>query len=304
MAKMKISLVTTVLNEAKTILPLLQSIEIQSRQPDEIVIVDAGSTDNTVQLIKAWQKQLRLKICLLHKSGNRAVGRNFAVSKAVGQGIAVTDAGCVLNKDWLKLITMPLINKKADAVAGFYRMTTNTLFTQCSAPFVGIMSHNLNKSDFLPSSRSIAFTKSAWAKAGGYPENLNYAEDLIFARKLKSNLLFEPRAIVEWTPPRNLSEFFTAIKNYTRGNIQARYWPHLSKNYLVAIRYVLFPITLILLPVYFLYTTVKFRHHLRHPLAPNLLFVLQLTADMAVITALLQGVYDSIVSARPRPSRN
>lgn len=298
---MKISLIITILNEAKTIEPLLQSIEIQSTQPDEVVIVDAGSTDNTVQLIKAWQKQLRLKIRLFHKQGNRAVGRNFAVSKAVGQGIAVTDAGCVLDKHWLKLITAPL--NKVDAVAGFYRMNTNTLFTQCSAPFVGITSHNLKK-DFLPSSRSLAFTKSAWAKAGGYPENLNYAEDLIFARKLKSNLLFEPRAIVEWTPPRNLSEFFTAIKNYTRGNIQARYWPHLYKNLLVAMRYLLFPIMFVLLPVYFLYTTIKFRHHLRHPLAPNLLFVLQLTADMAIITALIQELYDSTFQALLRRSRS
>jgi hypothetical protein len=61
---------------------------------------------------------------------------------------------------------------------------------------------------------------------------------------------------------------------------------------------------LLLLPIYFVYTTIKFRRHLRHPLAPNLLFVLQLTADMAVITALLQGVYDSTFPARPRPTRS
>ena len=299
---MKLSLVITIKNEAKSIPTLLQSIEAQSKLPDEVVIVDAGSTDQTVQLIKRFQKRSKLKIRLFYKQGNRAVGRNFAVNKAVGQGIAVTDAGCVLDKHWLKRITAPL--SKVDAVAGFYRMNTNTLFTQCSAPFVGITSHNLSK-DFLPSSRSLAFTKTAWVKVGGYPEDLDYAEDLIFARKFRRlGMYFEPQAIVYWTPPRNLSEFFTAIKNYTRGNIQACYWPHLYKNYLVAIRYVLFPITLILLPVYFLYTTVKFRHHLRHPLAPNLLFVLQLTADMAVIVGLFQGVYDSLVSARPRPSRN
>ena len=299
---MKISLITTVLNEEKTIKSLLQSIKAQSKPPDEVVIVDAGSTDQTVQLIKSFQKQSRLKIRLFHKKGNRAVGRNFAVSKTVGQGIAVTDAGCVLDKNWFKRITKPLILKKTNVVAGFYHMNTDTLFTQCSAPFVGITS--VDKREFLPSSRSLAFTKPAWAKVGGYPEHLDYAEDLIFAQKLKTNMVFEPRAWVKWTPPQNLWQFFTAIKNYTLGNIQAGYRPHLYKNYLVALRYLLLPIMIIFMPIYFLYTTIKFRHHLRHPLAPNLLFVLQLTADMAVITALLQGAYDSTFPAHPRPTRN
>jgi glycosyltransferase involved in cell wall biosynthesis len=297
MAKVKISLITTVLNEEKTIKSLLQSIEVQTKKPDEIIIVDAGSTDRTVSLIKNFP----LKIKILKKLGNRAVGRNFGIKKAVGQGIAVTDVGCVLDKNWFKRITEPLVLKKADVVAGFYHMNTDTLFTQCSAPFVGITSAD---NDFLPSSRSIAFTKKAWAKIGGYPEHLDFAEDLIFARKLKNHMVFEPQAIVNWTPPKNLFEFFTAIKNYTRGNIQARYRPHLYKNLLVALRYLFLPLMLLLLPIYFVYTTIKFRRHLRHPLAPNLLFVLQLTADMAVITALLQGVYDSTFPARPRPTRS
>ena len=33
---------------------------------------------------------------------------------------------------------------------------------------------------FLPSSRSVAFTKAAWSRAGGYPEWLDYCEDLLF----------------------------------------------------------------------------------------------------------------------------
>ncbi|OGY17611.1 MAG: hypothetical protein A2784_00700 [Candidatus Chisholmbacteria bacterium RIFCSPHIGHO2_01_FULL_48_12] len=299
---MKISLITTVLNEEKTIKSLLQSIEVQTKKPDEVVIVDAGSTDNTVQLIKSFQKQSRLKIRLFHKKGNRAIGRNFAITKAVGQGIAVTDAGCVLDKNWFKRITEPLVLKKTDVVAGFYHMNTDTLFTQCSAPFVGITS--IDKREFIPSSRSLAFTKPVWTKVGGYPEHLDFAEDLIFAQKLKNNMVFEPRAIVNWTPPQNLLEFFTAIRHYTLGNIQARYWPHLHKNLLVALRYLLLPIMIIFMPIYFLYTTIKFRRHLHHPLAPNLLFVLQLTADIAVITALLQGAYDSTFPARLRPARS
>ncbi len=325
---MKISLIITVLNEQKTIGNLLQSIELQSRKPDEVVIVDAGSTDQTINIIKNSQKHSSLRIRLFKKHGNRAVGRNYAVKHAVGQGIAATDAGCVLDKHWLKLITAPLINHKADVVAGFYRMTTDSFFTQCSAPFFGVTSHNLDTQTFLPSSRSIAFTKKAWAKVGGYPESLDYAEDLVFAQKIKDDknlkMLVESKAIVEWSPPADIFSFFSAIKHYTIGNVQAGYHRHLVKNYLVAIRYALFavllfiffsthnPLILILLitliPIYFLYTTVKFAPHLHHPLSPNLLFILQLIADVAVVTGLALGLVKlwraPTLQTRSRPAGN
>ena len=37
--------------------------------------------------------------------------------------IAMTDAGCVARKNWLKNITDPFNNKEVDVVAGFYNMT-------------------------------------------------------------------------------------------------------------------------------------------------------------------------------------
>ena len=47
----KISLVIPVFNESKSIASLLQTIESQSRLPDEVIFTDGGSTDNTVKLI-------------------------------------------------------------------------------------------------------------------------------------------------------------------------------------------------------------------------------------------------------------
>jgi len=53
---MKISVVVTVLNEAEMISVLLLGLLRQTHQPSEVIIVDAGSTDFTVQLIKVFQK--------------------------------------------------------------------------------------------------------------------------------------------------------------------------------------------------------------------------------------------------------
>jgi len=53
----KISLICTVLNEQKSMGAFLDSIEIQTKKPDEIVIVDGGSNDKTVEIIKNYKKK-------------------------------------------------------------------------------------------------------------------------------------------------------------------------------------------------------------------------------------------------------
>ena len=47
---MKVSLVVTVLNEEPSIAALLESILSQTKKADEIVIVDGGSTDKTIDI--------------------------------------------------------------------------------------------------------------------------------------------------------------------------------------------------------------------------------------------------------------
>ena len=49
---MKTSFIATVLNEEKTIKALLSSLAKQTKKPEEIIIVDGGSTDQTVAKIK------------------------------------------------------------------------------------------------------------------------------------------------------------------------------------------------------------------------------------------------------------
>ena len=56
---------------------------------------------------------------------------------------------------------------------------------------------------FLPSSRSVAFTKAAWQAAGGYPEWLDYCEDLIFdfrLREVSGPFAWAPEAVAHFRP--------------------------------------------------------------------------------------------------------
>src|SRR5579859_3755003 len=102
---MKISFITTVYNEEQTIGELLDSLLLQSKMPDEIIIVDGGSSDDTVKKIEKIRlniKEYQGRFVLISKKGKRSIGRNEAVKQAKGEIIVCSDAGCILDKNWLK----------------------------------------------------------------------------------------------------------------------------------------------------------------------------------------------------------
>src|SRR3989344_1230536 len=93
MAGMKKGLIITVYSEEKTILPLIESILLQTELPDEVVIVDGGSKDRTVSNIRYRVSSIkRTKFRVIVKKGNRSVGRNEAIRRSTAKIIAITDA--------------------------------------------------------------------------------------------------------------------------------------------------------------------------------------------------------------------
>ena len=98
---MKVSLAITVLNESDHIRRLFDSVVKQTRQPDEVVVCDGGSKDNTLDLIREYSNRLPLKI-VTKEGANISQGRNEAIRNAGHEIVAVTDAGVWLEERWLE----------------------------------------------------------------------------------------------------------------------------------------------------------------------------------------------------------
>lgn len=173
---MKTTLITTVLNEEASIASFLESVRRQTKMPEEIIIVDGGSTDSTVDKVKS------LKFKIINRKGNRSVGRNEAIKRSAGNIIAITDAGCVLDKDWLKNITAPFASSKVDVVAGYYKAKADSVFKKSLTPYVLIMPDKIDSDNFFPATRSMAIKKSIWKKAGKFDEKFSHNEDYVFAK--------------------------------------------------------------------------------------------------------------------------
>lgn len=226
-SSLKVSVICTVLNEGEAITRLLDSLAAQTRPPDEVIMVDGGSTDATVDVLKTYQNRLPLRV-LVEPGANISRGRNVAISTAAGPIIAATDAGVRLAPDWLAHLMAPFAAPNPpQAVAGFFTPDVQSAFEVAMGATVLPLVTDVNPRTFLPSSRSVAFTKSAWQKAGGYPEWIDFCEDLIFDFTLKDQIgsfVFAPQAVARFKPRTSLKSFFKQYYLYARGDGKADLW--------------------------------------------------------------------------------
>jgi glycosyltransferase involved in cell wall biosynthesis len=238
-----VSVIATVKNEAPTVHRLLDSLAAQTRPPDEVIIVDGGSTDDTMEVLEEYAAggALPLKV-LVHPGTNISQGRNAAIAEATGEIIASTDAGVRLSPHWLEELTKPFEEKEEKrkiseirvirgkeelyVVSGFFAPDPQSVFETALGSTVLPVLADVNPEKFLPSSRSVAFRKAAWERVGGYPEWLDYCEDLVFDFKLRElgPFAFAPRALTYFRPRKSLSTFFQQYYRYARGDGKADLW--------------------------------------------------------------------------------
>jgi glycosyltransferase involved in cell wall biosynthesis len=225
----RVSLCATLFNEADSVAAWLDSIFAQTRPPEEIVLCDAGSTDGTIEQIEQRaERDPRIRL-IVEPGANVPEGRNTAIGAASGPAIAVTDAGTILDREWLERLIAPLEDDPALAVsAGFYRPAGRNAFERILAAVITPRRRDLAADGFPPSSRSVAFRKAWWEKVGGYPSWLRAGEDLVFdfrLREMGAKFAFAPDAIVAWYPRPGLREFFAQYRHYARGDGHGHLFP-------------------------------------------------------------------------------
>lgn len=222
-----VSVIATIKNEGEALRGLLDSLLDQTRPPDEVVICDGGSTDDTLAILAEYQAWLPLKI-IEAPGSNISQGRNAAIAAAAGPIIAATDAGVVLAPVWLAELTAPFERDGSTAVvSGWFEPDPYTDFEVVMGATVLPELADIQPTTFLPSSRSVAFLKNAWSAVGGYPEWLDYSEDLVFDMALRQEFgafAFAPRARVYFRPRGSLRSFAKQYYFYARGDGKANLW--------------------------------------------------------------------------------
>jgi glycosyltransferase involved in cell wall biosynthesis len=223
-SEVKVSLILTVRNESKTIVPLLESVASQARLPDEVVIVDGGSTDDTEKKISDFTASQRgaFPIRLISCPGsNIPQGRNIAIKNCSHQAIACTDAGCQLDTNWMMNLVKPIAEGTADVSIGVSVGIKQDEFHEVESHMVVPTASDYESGMALCTSRSMAYTRGIWQRVGGYPEGSSFAEDTAFflaLRKASAKMAYCPSAVVYWNMRDSLGEVFRQFLSYSKGD--------------------------------------------------------------------------------------
>jgi len=230
-------MILTTYNESKRMPMLIADIAAQTRRPDVLVVCDAGSTDETPEIIRSLASEHGLPVNVIVSPGaNRSQGRNLAIANSPHEIIAATDSGARLDPDWLASLVNTIQDSGADVATGITLSGANTFWEKVGAAVTLRIHKDFVKPSFFvkfyerfiyrrrfspenPSSRSIAFRKSAWERAGGYPEELITAEDDKFNHAMKDAgavFALSANAITRWSPREPLSR---ALRYYYQSGL-------------------------------------------------------------------------------------
>lgn len=215
-----VAIISTVLNERESIKQLLEAFLRQTRRADEIVIVDGGSTDGTLDVLAEYAGNYPCVKFFIEKGANIAQGRNLGISRATASIIAVTDGGCRPVDNWLEELVRPLLEDAGYGAVSGVRNVENVNDFEFFAGKLSTSGNAVNEEDRVFHGRNSAFRKRVWLAVGGYPEWLYTAEDTLFAQRAKAlgcKVAVAPDAIISWRPRPNLRKLAKQYYLYGKG---------------------------------------------------------------------------------------
>ena len=130
-----ISIIIPVYNAEKTIRRAIDSVESQSRDDWELLLIDDGSSDRSPEICKnAADSDSRIKYCRQNNSGP-AVARNMGIELATGEYLAFLDADDTYQPDFLKEMLSEIERFSADMVICGFNKISEKQIIRVKQPF-------------------------------------------------------------------------------------------------------------------------------------------------------------------------
>ena len=211
---MKISVITPTYNEKETLEKCIESLGGQSYGDFEIIIIDDGSSDGTLEILKNLKRTLsNFKFSRQNHKGAGAA-RNYGASFAKGEILVFVDADMVFDKDFLKNLTSPIKDKKAKGTFSEEEYVSNwdNIWARCWNINEGWESKRRHPKNY-PDHQLVfrAILKSEFDKVKGFTPG-GYDDDWSLYKKLGYEAVNAPGAIFYHNNPSSLGEVFNHAK--------------------------------------------------------------------------------------------
>ncbi|GFN39514.1 MAG: glycosyltransferase [Marine Group I thaumarchaeote] len=222
-----VSIIVPAYNEEKVIDRTIKSLLNLDYSKKEIIVVDDGSEDQTLEIAKRYKGLINV----LHKeNGGKAYALNYGISHAKGEIIVVVDADTILRKD----VILPIVrtfatNGNVAAVGGNVKVRNRVNWiTWCQAleyiTGINIMRRAfdiLGAINMVPGALG-AFNKSRLASVGSYSNDTVVEDFDLTVRLSKAGYAVHGNnaAISLTEAPQTLRDFYLQRKRWYRGNLQ------------------------------------------------------------------------------------
>ncbi|MFH1433082.1 MAG: glycosyltransferase, partial [archaeon] len=199
---MKLSCIVPVYNGEKYIRECLMSILKQKFSGFEIIVVDDGSTDDTLDVLR---KTMGIKIIESRHVGRSAV-RNIGLRAARADVVFFVEADAFYSPNFLADCYRHFEDDSVGGVIGKLEVWNLTsVWTKCRAAEL-----NARFSDYKPFTGWM-YRKELVEKAGGFVESLNHGEDILLGKKVRDlgyRIVFERKAVWKHKEPDTLGKVY------------------------------------------------------------------------------------------------
>jgi len=207
--KKLISIIIPVYNEEKVIGECLKSLQSQTYEPYEIILIDDGSTDKTLKIIRNWKFEIGDLKLLRQEHKGPGPARNLGASKAKGEILVFVDSDMTFDRDFIKELVSPILEGKTIGTFSKNEMNANkdNIWSKCWN-----INRNWPPDRLIPPTYPVtapvyrAIMKKEFDKVGGFDATGEYTDDWSLSRKLGKESTLASGAVYFHSNPSDLAE--------------------------------------------------------------------------------------------------
>lgn len=207
----KISVIIPTFNEEDVIGDCVDSLKQQSYKNFEIIIVDDGSTDKTVNLVK------NIDLVKLLRQSHKGPGsaRNFGASKSKGEILVFVDADMTFDKEFISELTKPIRDGKTNGTFSRHEYVSNSdkIYARCWSINQKWEEGRMHPNSIADTQKVFrAILRREFEKAGGFSLGGHYTDDWSLSEKLGYEATLVEGAMFYHKNPETLKEVFYQAK--------------------------------------------------------------------------------------------
>lgn len=226
---MKISVIIPTYNGAHKIINVLRSLEIQTLQPDEVIVVIDGSTDKTNEILQAEQFTLAKFQIIDQKNGGRANVRNNGAKKSSGDLLVFLDDDMIASPECIfhhkqhhnihkKSILTGGLKEPIGSLRNDFSGFKSWLNKKWSLALLDLNNSAMTNDNFFLTAGNCSMPRDVFDQLNGFDERLNDAEDYDMATRamlLKIPLYFGEDAWAYHNELVNCRQYIKRLRQYS-----------------------------------------------------------------------------------------